>query len=335
MTARISLATEESSRALEILQQELQTFRPSRGQVLAYYMLQWNAVAFLVALLVVFFTREGSTFREVVTGVVGFTALAMLPILLLNLKLVSRLWRAARMRRRLGLTEPLAAVFQAQRRKTWLLNFLTAVLAVVGVVFVLLAVAVPAIVREELEVTGSRSVLIGLFIGLYLILGITLISLHYLRRGMERLAVVEGLRTTLSAVASDRKEQAGAVSVSPEDYDLIAKIERDQIIRERYQNIARSKAGARTSGYVVQMGVEAQQGKSRLPAAERLLVDEQIVKLMADPQSSDVVTDPQRGLRRLPVANTSAEILFEVDEADRRVKIVGIESSAASRAAHS
>ena len=335
MTARISLATEESQRALEILQQELLTFRPSRGQLFAYYALNLNVVAFVTAFVAFFLTGEGTTSREVASGVVGLTAIAMLPILLFNVKLVSTLWRAARMRKRLGLAEPLAAAFRAQRRKSLVLNLITSLLVGVGMIFVIVAVAVPAIVPGELE-AESRALFVTFLIGIYLILGTALISLHYIRRGLERLKVVEGLRTTLSAVATDRpRQEEGAVSVSPEDYDLIASIERDQIIRERYQNIARSKAGARRSGYVVQMGLAAQQGKSRLPVPERLLVDEQIVNLMANPQSSDVVTDAARGLRRLPVANTSAEIIFDVDEANQRIKILGIESSSASRAAHS
>src|SRR5258706_4065503 len=272
MTARISLATEESSRALEILQQELQTFRPSRGQVLAYYLLHGEVAVFVISFAAFFFTQEGSTAREIATIILGFAALAMLPILLLNLKVVSRLWRAARMRQRLGLTEPLAAAFQAQRRKTWVFNTLTAALVGIGALFLIVAVVVPAATWNEIERSKAGAFFLALVIGLYVILGITLISLHYLRRGMERLAVVQGLRTTLGAVASDSpKEPASAVSVSPEDYDLIARIERDQIIRERYQNIARSKAGARTSGYVIQMGVEAQHGNSRLQASGRLL----------------------------------------------------------------
>jgi len=147
---------------------------------------------------------------------------------------------------------------------------------------------------------------------------------------MERFAVVvERLHSDLTAAASDSvTEGEKGIAVAPDDYDLIAKIERSQIIRERYQSIQRSHEGEEP-GYAVQIGFAAQEAKSRLPTPARLLIDERILQLVKDPQPPGTVTDPQGSLRHLPVPKASAEIVFEVDQQSRRVRIVGIASPAA------
>ncbi|MGH7675456.1 MAG: hypothetical protein ACREMV_09305 [Gemmatimonadales bacterium] len=325
MTAPVRLASEEATRALEILQQELFALRPSARQLLVYRLLQWDVAALgvaLVAALVTTITQgERSTLANLAFGLLGLTGLVMFPLFLLNLGLVRRLWRVAKMRRRLGLAELLEAAFKAQRRKARVRNLLTAVLVIVGLVFVLGgAVAIVMIPNTELGSLGKAVV-----VAFYLALGVPLASLHFLRRGMERLTVVDRLHSTLSAAVSDLPPgQDKSIALSPRDYELIARIERAQVIAERYQSIRQSGHGADTSGYAVQMSFAAQQAKSQLPGPERVRVDEQVLRLMEDPERTGVVKDAQSALRRLPVPNTSAEIVFDVDRGARRVRVVRI-----------
>ncbi len=333
MTTPVSLASEQATRALEILQQESLALRPSPRQVLVYRVLHWDVAAFGVALVAVWLTTvihpDRSALTDVVAGLLGLTGLVMFPLFLLNLGLVRRLWRVARVRCRLGLTQPLAAIFRAQRQKNRLRNLATALLVLVGMGFVLLAVMV-AMVAENL----GGPLVAAFLVAFWLALAVPLLSLHFLRRGMERLAVVDRLRSGLSAAVSDAGAgEAKSIAVSAKDYELIAGIERAQIIAERYQNIRRSQGSTKGSGFAVQMGIAAQQAKSELPGRERVLIDEQILRLMEDPQPTGVIIDAEGALRRLPVPGTSAEIVFDLDQAARRVRIVRIVSPAVPQSA--
>ena len=319
LTTPISLPNQDSVRAFEILEAELLALRPQRWQRIAYQLLQLDVAVFVIALAIALLAgRQSPAFTT--TGYVGlFTTVALFFLIPVNAPLIFRLWRGARIRRQLGWDEPLKPAFGARRRHKWVRNAATALLAVLGaylIGYVVLTLAAMLSARDQSSLLEWSVRLI--IVLLYLVVGVTLLGLHFVRRAMDRFAVaVEQVQARFSAaVKQSQLRRTNDVAVEPDDYEVIAQLEREQIMRDRLASVAEHGEAA---GYAVQIGLEAQQAKAALPPADQQLVDDQIFRL-----ADSMAGAPALITHSLHVVGTSIELQFEVDHAARRLRIVGI-----------
>lgn len=252
-------------------------------------------------------------FFSITTGVAFFTTIILF---LFNIGLILKLWRIARVRNRLGLAGPLESAFKERRRHGRVLNFVTGFLVVLGAAYVLMP-AMFAVSEMELSV-------ILITAPFFLLFGITLLSLHFLRRGMERLQIVENLHGELES--GSQAESDTAVPLDDASYEILAHLERSQIMEERQQSIARASSDRGTFGYALQMSFESQESKDRFPSVQRQLIDQKILELMSNPGSceSEASQLPDSDYLKVSVKDADAFIQYRVDEASHRVQIARI-----------
>jgi len=336
MSSYRHLELPEINKAVGVLGQALSEHQVSARQKRLYRFLSWSVALIFIGygLAAIFgllpeanFGAKATTIRPVLMnigmGLAGFGLLAVIPLLILNLGLVRKLWSMSRARHRLGLTEPLALAFKTERRRHRFLNLATGALVAISVMIVMFG-AIGLIVSPELSVMVR---VLGCLA--FLVFGLAFGSLHYIRRGMERLAVVSRLHADLDTVKSEAGERVPEkTKITPAEYDIIAKLERNQITQRREESVQRAAEDSDAFGYAVQMSFAAQEAKDQLPVHEQNLVDEQIFKLVnnLEIERNRSVPDVEGDLRRLRVIDTSAEIEFRIDDADQRIQIAQIGS---------
>lgn len=336
------LELHQLNRAVEILGDELDDHQMSPFQRHVHRLFNWTFVVVIVGYVVVavvtFILIEGKGFSDVEAALpaswmlltVGFVVASlglflMVVLFLLSLGLVRKLWSMARARRRLGLTEPLAPAFKARRREHLFRNLVTGAIVVFGVLFIF-----GSLIKVGLE---PSLMTFGIFL-FNLLIGFSFGSLHFIRRGIERHAIVEELDAELRMAASRLADDpAEAVKIDELTYDIIASLERHQIIQQRHESIRRAAEDPDAFGYALYMSFAAQEAKDRLPLDEKNLVDQQILQLLSGPKSSGdrAKFDADGDMRRLPVKGTSVEIRFRVDETSQRIQIAQILSRSFNR----
>ena len=261
-------------------------------------------------------TRE--SFVGVGFGIAGFGFLSLVPLWILNLGLVRKLWGMARARHRLGLNEALVPAFRAERSKHRLWNILTASLAVLALVVILFGTV--GVMTESTFSLGDKVILLTVLP----IVGLSFGSIHYVRRGMERLGVVERLYSDLQPLVN-AEAAPGDVKIPEHDYEIIARLERNQITERREQSAARATHDPNAFGYAVQLSFAAQEAKDGLPAEEQNRVDEEILRLVREPQSEMRRSVPDTdGLHTVRVKDSAVDLRYRIDDAAQRIQIARI-----------
>ena len=160
------------------------------------------------------------------------------------------------------------------------------------------------------------------------LLGLSFIFLHFMRRGKQRLDVVRGLRASLSKYEkSFEQDKLQRINIDAKEYDKIARMERAQIIRDRQQSIDMGLKKARTFGYLIQKSREMQAAKARLEPSIKILVENQILQFRTEPVPTGSSEDLDTGTFRLQVPDTDVEIVYQVDQDNRRIKIFSLQTA--------
>ena len=325
------LAPREFQRALEVLGRELEESRPTRVQRRVYRVLNWSAVSFVTGYFLLFLGMLSPVVLGIGLAVVMISVVVMAGAFLLNLGLARKLRRIARTRRSLGLTEALETAFKEQRRKRPLRNLATACLTVIGsILFILTVIFLFAKWRSQdwSELEDFISFSLGAL--LFAISGLSLASIHFIRRGMERLGIVQRLYDYLRSSKAADESGASKIEVPDYAYDLLAKMERSQIIQKRQESLRRAAENPDLFGYAIHTSFAAQDARSKLSEHERTLVDAEILRFSRNPSldGDRVSFDEKSGLHRLKVEDTDVTVLFHIDQSARRLRILRIDSSA-------
>lgn len=256
------------------------------------YLLDWFALALLVIVLVLF---------------------------ALNFGLVRKLFLQARLRRELHLQQRLRSIFKLARwkhRLTLSISFLGYLVFLAGLFILVLAIAFDA----SLELFAFPVAIIAL--------GLSFTSLHFMKRGRERLDVVRHLHDALSVLEKSVGEVSDQpVSIDAEQYDQIARIERSHIIADRLRSIAAGSKEAPTSGYMIQQSHEMIVDKVKLDSHTRLLVEDQILKLTGDPMSTVPMVNSDNERFQISVPDTDIVLLYQVDQKNRRIRVLSLRSA--------
>lgn len=332
MTTKSTLDSREFELALAILQREQAAHMPSRRQELWFRLFNLSVFAFLgtfaIAVLATVPNKPGMENIALVLWVIsGFLILSTVVLFFLNLGLMRALMRQARLRRRLQLGKSLKDAFKARRRRGRMKNILTLIIAFLGVIIV--PAGVLFVVPLLFWFVPTPYVLGFLFI--LTVLALSLVFLHFMRRGKQRLEIV----TSLQASLLGRKEvfesdQESTLDISSADYYKIASIERAHIIDDRAKSIKMAHKESPDSSYVVQKSREMLGAKAKLDLNARVRIDDQIFHLMTNPLPPGVTEDPETGYLRLSVPEASVDILYQVDEERHRIRLLALQSSADS-----
>ena len=333
-----TLGLENFEEALAILKREQQANMPSRKEELYFRYFNLVVYAFfgLCVLLVSLEPTKKGIYQNIWLwgwGLAGVLSLAILPLFFLNLGFMKKLRRQAKLRRRLNLDTYFKPLFRAQRRESTFSNFWTLLVSFTGYGFVLLGLIL-LIFSIALIFSKGGVKEIGLlfpvsFVGLVgfalAVVGLSSIFLHFMRRGEARLKVVNDLQTSLSKHEKSFEEDSQQrISIDADEYDLIARIERAQIIADRQRSIDKGVKEARTAGYLIQQSRDVIDSKSRLDPAIRPLVEDQILQLTTDPAPIGSREEPGSGLIRLLVPETPVEIVYQVDRDNHRLRVFSL-----------
>jgi hypothetical protein len=337
MTEQISLDAQALEAALGILHREQAAYLPTRRERALYRAFNVSAFSMvLVSALFLFLTidLEEKVF-SLILGLLfivgGLVSLATLVLLILNIGLIHKLYRHAQLRRRLRLAFYFAPVFSAERRQKRVVNALTMLITVVGVLFSLVGLLLLGV--SVWAISKAPELWTAVFLGFSLALlggGLGLACLHFVRRGKQRLDLVLRLERTLATQAAD-PSQAGGAKVSTDEYHAIAGLERTQIIRDRASSIVSGRQEKAAEGYLCQTSRQMQEAKHRLPPELRAKVESEIARLLADPTPASAPADPVTGARRIPVAGTSLAIEFDVDPNRHLVRLYELDGTPANR----
>jgi mRNA-degrading endonuclease RelE of RelBE toxin-antitoxin system len=303
------------SSALKVLEREQRAILPSRLQTVGYHLFNVSVIVFILFLAVVVLDDNGfapsfvaAALHRVFHSVYMPLAGAMIGLFVINVPMMRTLWRQEVLRRRVGIQRQLRFFFRRGNYGTGQLMAL--VLTMVGLIFVIWLTISVAIVEGD-----SRFLFTIPFAGL------ALLSMAIMRRGRERLEIVQELQRNL-AHRSDTEEGDDATDIHPEALRMIAGMERAQIIEERRESLKVAKQRSPAPGYTVQQSRAVIETKAQLDDETNRRVQDQIFELMDNPVQEGSRTEAGTGVRRLRVRETPLEVGYVVEEQSQRVRVL-------------
>jgi len=329
MTDQISLDTQGLESALEILRREQTDCVPTERERRLY---RWfNICVYSMAALFVLLSVVGavggdqsSAFYAVLgllSLVSGALMLGTIVLFFLNWGLIRKLYRHAQLRKRLRLADYFASAFSAERKSTAVGNVIALLMFIAGWLLILFSFfGAVAIVIQDIRLKEMGAVAVGSVYLVMFLVGVSFISFRYMRRGKQRLEVVLRLQKTLNEQAG-QGDEAKEVKLSAEEYNAIATLERQHIMRDRANSIASARKQADASGYLCQSSRQMHLAKSQLPAELLVKVEGAIAELLVDPPAAAAANDPQTGKFSMPVAGTGLRIEYDVDRHRHLVRL--------------
>lgn len=133
------------------------------------------------------------------------------------------------------------------------------------------------------------------------------------------------LQKTLTEQAA-QGDEAKEVKLSPEEYNAIATLERQHIIRDRAKSIASARKQADGSGYLCQSSRQMHLAKSKLPPELLVKVEGAIAELLVDPSPAAAANDPRKEKSTIAVADTGLRIEYDVDRRRHLVRLYDLQT---------
>ena len=350
--AGTSLNGEQLQRALVVLEREREALALSPRQETLYRRLRvcFRGVMALFCLfwLIGIWFASGAAPTEPPVGVaipvVLLLALAMLAaavlfaimavLLAMNVPLMVRLLKQAVLIRRAGLGDVLthlrSRLSRPRRTGRMLLLvgslYMGATLIIGSIVFSLIpAGRIAGSMTEGGAAYGASRWATVAIAG---ILGVAMVAVPLMQRFKERLALlgdVESLRASLCEAVATESDTGAAIRLSEDTVERLAVIERKQITREQTEAILRG--GRASTRYAVLSNSDVDASRSSLRAEERIRLEEVLVGLSQDPRPPSAVMDQSASRWQVPVVDGKVALIYEVDDAARLLKLMGLESN--------
>ena len=343
MTEHVSLDARTLEAALAVLRREQAADLPTARQTTLY---RWfNVSAFSLAGVSVFwFIAAGMAgeisdsmgdepfeiFALLLNGAAGLLSLSTTVLFFLNGGLIRKLYRLAKLRARLRLAGYFEPAFSATRKATRVGNAVTAAIIMLGLLMMgagaggIVAASLMLDSRSFITLTKPQFLLVVAVSLAVIAAGLGLVSLHFMRRGKQRLETVLALQETLARQASAPAQ--AEVKLSSDEYAAIARIERGQIIRDRADSILSARAEAGALDYLCQTSRQMNEAKSKLAPDLLAKVEGTITGLLNNPAAASMGEDSPGGSRTIPVSGTSLKIHFDVDPDRHVVRLRGLEA---------
>lgn len=320
MTDQVSLDAQGLESALAILRREQTAYVPTEREKRLY---RWfNICVYSMAAVFVLLSVVGAVSEDrsdafyVVLGLLGLVSGALMfgtvVLFFLNWGLMRKLYRHAQLRKRLRLADYFASAFSAERKTTAVRNIIALLMFIVGWLLILFSfVGAVLIVIQDISVKEMRAVAGSVYLVMFLV-GVSFISFRYIQRGKQRLEVVLRLQKMLTEQAG-QGDAAKEVRLSAEEYNAIAALERQQIMRDRADSIATARKQDDGAGYLCQSSRQMHLAKSKLPPELLVKVEGAIAELLVDPPAAAAAKGPQTETFSMPVAGTGLRIEYDVD----------------------
>ncbi len=333
MAGEFSLNSGELQAALAILEREQAACLPTPLQArfyrafnIAAYLLAAVAAAEIVIFTIAFAGEDdpSEALEPLHWAFMGLCAILFV-LFVLNVGLIRKMYRHAQLRRRLRLTNFLMPVFRAEREASKIKNIVTICISVVGAVLTivgLLSVVLVFTLWIEpgfLHLSDAQFAVALPMTLAFTSVGIGLMSFHFMRRGKQRLEIV----TRLHAMLTSQAAAPGAVEakLSSDDYDILASLERGQIISERAGSIITAQREAPSASYSCQISRQMNDVKKTLPAELLARVDDVTLGLLKNPEPADSKREPDTEGRLVGVPGTDLRILYDVDKSRHLVRL--------------
>lgn len=243
----------------------------------------------------------------------------IIPVLLLNWKLVTKLLRAARSRRMLepSFRRRLAGHFKARRRSHRLANLATLTLSMLG--YVVAGAGLLGMISEMLPDGNAPRLRVFTVATVF---GLSCVFQHFIARGRERLAVIAELRSSLLAGRTEANESR----LTGEQYDEITRIERGQIAADRRRSIKSAAGESLEQTYSSKEHRSVRDAKLALAPETLVKVQACLDRLTARPPLDDE-THTRAGISYVKVPDTSLEMGFTVDSNAREIKVLWLSAT--------
>jgi hypothetical protein len=298
---------ERFAEALAVLERE----RPARRAVKLFQALNWCVWAALAGtalyiIQVLVFAVTLSRAQPIAIGA-AILYLLVVSVALLNLGFFNQLRRAATLERKLAPSwrKGLQAKYLARRHPV-ATRVALRLLSLGG--WLALGFGVIGLVVELLVRQGAYPAQLGLAVVLTF-LGVVLIVVPWMSRGLDRLKAIGELRRAL---------KSGETSA----YDTVAEHQRDVIKADRERTI-KAEATARTRGYRYQESRAVRDAKEALASGELVEVLAHLDRLVSEPPS------PGRGatsrdIQYDSVGDTELELGYSIDHETREVRLISL-----------
>ena len=239
----------------------------------------------------------------------------IVPVFLLNWRLVKKLFRAARSRRMLepSFRQRLAGLFKARRRRHRLANLATFALSILGGL-----VAGASLLGMISEMLPDGNAARFRVFSVATVFGLSCVFQHFIARGRERLAVIAELQSSLLA----GRNAANESQLTAEEYDEITRIERGQILSDRRRSIKSAARESLEQTYSSKEHRAVRDAKLALPPETLVKVQACLDRLTADPPLDDETLDTRAGISYIKVPDTALEMRFSVDREAREIKVL-------------
>jgi hypothetical protein len=308
-----TLSREQVTQALTILREERGAHPITPKQIRSFQLFRvsfWVFWALDVCLIVVVVSgdRLPSFVLDVLSPILLMAMVACSVPLLISIRgtwsLFRRTWRQFRLARKTGLWSLLKA---KSGRPWWWRLILWIVLIPFLAVLLFFALAIP--------IVGS---LMLFAIPVY-------IFVHYVGPRIKLLADARGLQNLLEQKVSAAEGSAtDFVRIPSSDFDKLARIEDEQILRRRAEAIETVAAEKPTYALLKSRTILTE--AAQLDEETRLRVETYFRRLATDPNPAEATREADGTVWHLRVPETTLETLYVVDDVARRVELLSLRS---------
>lgn len=238
----------------------------------------------------------------------------------LNLPLLFKVQKQKRRLRALGMTDAWIRFVPPQTGRRKLGAILRKIALSSGTLLILLALWASA---------ANRTGFYLLFVGG---IGLVLVLFYFLQEGKVWLDILASRFDEISKLKNEftnlSKQEGGSVAVPRRLIEKFSQVQTDQILIGRANAIAESAQSSKEL-FSVLSSRKVLDEKGRLDIESRLRVEDAIEELMQKPRSETTKTDAVTGSLSSSVEGTNLEIVYTMDEKERRLQLVDLRQVAA------
>ena len=331
------IGREKFERALAVLEAEEAAMGLTRAQIISlrlYTIFIWGFLSLLIITIIYALAIDWpapglSEMHLILIGLIVLGALVCFAcavvLLLLNIPVIVKFARNRRLFRRLGFSDVSGSLwkeYQKTRRGSAIFRKISLGLGIFSL-FCLIGSLVSTVAFHESN---------WLAFGFYLVLSALFVSFYLLQTGKAWLEIMtlqwrDATHLKELMVGSrNRAEQAGLerIPVPAEAIKQFSRIENVQIARSRAQAITESIA-APVEEFSILLSQQVLKVKTGLEPGDQLKVEHALDALMLQPRPASAQKDAELSMFRETVNGTELELVYDIDDKARQVKVLSLQ----------
>jgi hypothetical protein len=331
---QITLDSKNLEAAIDVLSSAASSFAMTRRERITYRTLMVSVDLAIVCFVVTALTMalgpkelDENSMTMVLFLIELFLCIVFVAVgtiaLLLNVPIFYRTLRERAMLKSLGMTALHTSLWKASRRRKWASRIRSALIIVFGVPVALIA-----------AITHEQAFLFATIMALFVFMIFAARHLRNQREQMDFAANAIELREALQAVRQ-RAAAHGTVAVSAELIERVAKIESDNISRERKYAIL-SSAASQSRGYAITFEDRAVGQRAALAVTDRIELEDLLAQLSTTghPPEAPAVSPASGDINaRSKTESKRVEIEYVINDESLGIRITAV-NSVADHAGH-